>query len=245
MERMSEKEMLCQLEYLITDRRSFISDDKETSEVFQADVNALKQVIHDYKLLKTITFKSIRDKSENINIWINENIKSRKVEVLNIWKTDFDDLQCNAILYQNNKPLANIIASYDECELRHELGDKDTEMTKIFVTNAFKSLIYRDFKKYLELPNISKCSKLLQEIYDCVCESDISMCHITEEDWREDYSDRFNAKDLKKLQGEVEKYGLQGVIAFNDGEYKILGYEDLQTRFNDDRTIERKKEYER
>ena len=52
----------------------------------------------------------------------------------------------------------------------------------------------------------------------------------------------FIDNDLKKLMVEVEKYGLQEVITFNDGEYKILGYGDLETRFNDDRDFLKKRE---
>ena len=124
----------------------------------------------------------------------------------------------------------------------HTGDNKNIQKTQKFFNNAFKTLIYDNFNQYLKLPKLSSCTKLLQEIYDSVCESDATMCHITEEDWIEDYSDRFNDNDLKKLKMEVEKYGLQEVITFNDGEYKILGYGDLETRFNDDRDFLKKRE---
>lgn len=33
--------------------------------------------------------------------WYNENCLNRKVEILETWETDYDDIRCNAILYQN------------------------------------------------------------------------------------------------------------------------------------------------
>lgn len=71
--------------------------------------------------------------------------KNKYVKVLENWETDYGDLRFRAILYENGKAKAYIIASYDE----------DIENVE--------DLIYKDFDKYLELPKISKCSKLLQK----------------------------------------------------------------------------------
>ena len=109
---------------------------------------------------------------EKYEEWYNENHLHRKVDIVDTWSTDYDDLRCNALLYENDKEIANVIASYDETDLRYSIGDKDSEMNEDFVKRAFKNLIYYEFDKYLELPKISECSNLLQEIYDCVCESD-------------------------------------------------------------------------
>ena len=82
----------------------------------------------------------------------------------------------------------------------------------------------------------------LQEIYDNVCESDATMCHITEEDWQEIYADRYTDKDIENLKTEVKKYKLEDVVTFDDEEYKIIGWGDLETRFNDDRNLEKEME---
>ena len=97
----------------------------------------------------------------------------------------------------------------------------------------------------MELPKISKCSKLLQDIYDDVKESDASMCHITEEDWNEFYKGDFTEKDVDNLKKEVKELGLEEVITFNEAEYKIVGYGDLETRFNDDRYLQERVKDER
>ena len=110
-------------------------------------------------------------------------------------------------------------------------------MNEDFVKRAFKNLIYYEFDKYLELPKISECSDLLQEIYDCVCESDSTMCHISNEDWEDYYIDKYSDNDLVVLQDEIKKYGLEEIVEIDTGEYKIVGYGDLETRFNDDRNI--------
>ena len=71
------------------------------------------------------------------------------------------------------------------------------------------------------------------------------MCHITNEDWEEYYSDNFTNKDIEKLKEEVKEYKLDNVITFDDAEYKIIGWSDLETRFNDDRNFVKEKERER
>ncbi len=243
---MCEKEMLEQLEDLIADRRSFLSNDKELSSSFQKDIDALKKVIHDYKILRDAAYRSMEQNGDNLTIWINENVKQRKVEILNIWNSDFDDVRCNALLYSKNKLVANIITSYDKKmidELKYNIFHSKKDADK-FVQVPFKNLIYDSFDKYLKLPKISKCSKLLNEIYDNVCDSDATMCHITEEDWKEYYSENFTEKDIQKLKEEVKKYGLEDIITFDDGEYKIVGYGNLETSFNDDRNISKNKDKE-
>ena len=159
----------------------------------------------------------------------NEEYKNRKIEILGTWDSDFDDIRCNAILYQNNEMIANVIVSYDKKDLE-EVDDKN-------INEKLQLLIYSDFDKYTTLPKISKCSKLLQQIYDDVCYSESSMCHIDEEDWDLQYSEDYTEDDINELQMEIIKYHLNDVIGIDDGEYKIVGYGDLETRFNDDRKI--------
>lgn len=176
---------------------------------------------------------------EKYEEWYNEQHLHRKVEIVDTWTSDYDDIRCNAILYENNKEVANIIASYDETDLRYSIGDEDSEMNDKFVKRAFKNLIYYEFDKYLELPKISECSELLQEVYDNVCESDVSMCHISNEDWKDYYIDTYTENDLATLKEEIKKYGLEEVIETDTGEYKIIGYGDLETKFNDDRFLDK------
>ena len=63
------------------------------------------------------------------------------------------------------------------------------------------------------------------------------MCHISNEDWNDYYMDKYTDENIKNLEIEIKKYGLDEVICIDDGEYKIIGYGDLETRFNDDRNI--------
>ena len=165
--------------------------------------------------------------------WYNWKFLNRTVKVNSIYETSFDDVRCDAILCINKKPVANIIASYLADELNFRCNN-DPNLAK----EAVRTAILDDFDKYMELPKISKCSKLLQEVYDDVCESDASMCHITQDDWNEFYKDNFTEKDIENLKKEVKELGLQEVITFNDAEYKIVGWGDLETRFNDDRYLQ-------
>ena len=152
--------------------------------------------------------------------------KTKYVKVLENWKTDYGDLRCNAFLYENGKAKAYIIASYEET-----------------VENV-EDLIYIDFDEYLKLPKVSKCSKLLQTVYDNVCESTASISHITKEDWNNHYTN-FNEKDIEKLKEDIKKYHLEDVITIDDDGYKIIGWGDLETRFNDDRKLEKNKNKDR
>lgn len=172
--------------------------------------------------------------------WYNWKILNRTVKVNSIYETSFDDVRCDAILCINKKPVANIIASYQADELNFRCNN-DPNLAK----EAVRTAILDDFDKYMELPKISKCSKLLQEVYDDVCESDASMCHITQEDWDQFYKDNFTEKDIDNLKKEVKELGLQEVITFDDAEYKIVGWGDLETRFNDDRYLQNRELNER
>ena len=172
--------------------------------------------------------------------WYNWKILNRTVKVNSIYETSFDDVRCDAILCINKKPVANIIASYPADELNIRCNNNPN-----LAKEAVRTAILDDFDKYMELPKISKCSKLLQEVYDDVCESDASMCHITQEDWNQFYKDNFTEKDIDNLKKEVKELGLQEVITFDDAEYKIVGWGDLETRFNDDRYLQNRELNER
>ena len=176
----------------------------------------------------------------NFDKWYNWKILNRKVRVNGIYQTDFDDVRCDAVLYQNDKAVASIIASYDANEMNFRCGNKP-ELAK----EVLRTSILDDFDSYLNLPKLSKCSKLLQDIYDDVRESDSSMCHITDGDWNEFYSYEYTGKDIDNLKKEVKELGLDEVITFNDMEYKIIGWGDLETRFNDDRYLQERIKDER
>lgn len=186
-------------------------------------------------LLDDILFKN--EELAKYEIWYNETCLNRKVEILETWATDYDDIRCNAILYQNDNKMGNIVASYDESSLRYSTGDENSEMNEDFVKLAFKNLIYEEFDSYSNLPKISECSKLLQDIYDDVCISDSTMCHISNDDWNNYYTDTYSENDIDTLSNEIKKYDLEEVITIDDNNYKIIGYGDLETRFINDREI--------
>ena len=170
--------------------------------------------------------------------WFYKKVKEYSVDVQSVWKTDYDDYKCFAIIGNGLKNIGSIIASYDEVQIRNLTGNIKNQLSEKELENAFAVLILNDYNDYKKLPTISKCSKLLKYVYDCVCSSDSSMCHIDYEDWKElkedlDYTD----KDLEILNNEIKKYGLDEVVEIGTGEYTIVGYGDLETRFIDDRDI--------
>lgn len=54
-----------QLNDLINDRRSFITDDKETSQIFENDIKAIKYLIEENKKYKEV-FNKVKDRLEYI-----------------------------------------------------------------------------------------------------------------------------------------------------------------------------------
>jgi len=166
--------------------------------------------------------------------WFNEEYKKRKAVITGAWKSSFDDVRYSARIYLDNKYIGHII---DVCEVTEAW---ETELDNL---PRFKDLVYCYFDKYIELPKLSKCSKLLQQLYENVSTSESSMCHITDEDWEKFYSN-FSENDFNKLKEEVKKYNLDNIITFNEGEYKIVGYGNLETSFIDDRGVARNKERE-
>ncbi len=202
-------------------------------EQFDNKIKALKKE-YNVVLLDDVLYKV--EEWKKFEKWYYEDYKKQKVEIISFWESDFDDVRCNANLYKNNKHIGNITCSFDG--FIYEKPDDGSNKERL------RSLIHYNFDDYGKLPKISKCSKLLQKVYDEVCESESSMCHITQDDWNEYYSN-FSEKDVDKLKEEVEKYNLKDVVSFNEREYKILGWANLETCFVDDRNLIRNKDMER
>lgn len=57
---MNEEEMISQIKDLISDRKTFITDDEETSEIFKKDIEALEMILDKYNMLKESNLKVIR-----------------------------------------------------------------------------------------------------------------------------------------------------------------------------------------
>ncbi|MBO5414698.1 MAG: hypothetical protein J6A17_03615 [Bacilli bacterium] len=205
------------------------------------------QTEEDTKNYKIIDENELEEVKEEIK-------KSVNVKLLNVWKSDFGDMRCNAVVSINGREKSNIIARFNLYEIENLQHPN----------NEIKTLIKDEWEKYVYLPKISKCSKLLQEIYDTVCNSDSKMCHIDFNDWKEQYADEYTKEDLDVLYDEIKKYKLEDIVDLNDmeyllkdgystkeelkdykPEYKIVGYGDLETCFNDDRNLSRSRDYER
>lgn len=166
------------------------------------------------------------------------------VNVLNVWKSDYDDYRANVEIGKGKILYGNVIASYDEDTIRDLTMNLEDPLSEKELKNAFAVLVASSFEDYINLPKISDVSPLLKEIYDIVCESDATMCHITKEDWADYYIDNYSEKDIEILEEEIKKYGLDEVIGIDEGEYKIIGYGDLETRFIDDSNLGKNSEYD-
>ncbi len=213
---------------IVTTNGEFLDKcDPRVREDIIAILNALQMTkeTRDYKVIS----------EKDLNDALDEIINKTDVKINHLWLSDYGDIRCNATIYIHGKPKANIIASFDR-EIHPDWKNSQ---------NEYKEDIKNNIEEYLYMPKLSKCSKLLQEIYDNVCQSDATMCHITEEDWQNDYASKYSCIDIETLQKEVKKYNLEDVITFNEQEYKIIAWGDLETRFNDNRAFVREKIHER
>lgn len=169
----------------------------------------------------------------------------KDVKIIDVWRAYYGDIRCAAILYEDKKAVGKIIASYDESAIENIINTDDLNTNTNSVKDALRKIIKDSFDYYAKLPKISKCSKLLQTIYDEVCSSELTVCHISEDDWEKYYMYSFSYKDIEKLEEEIKKYNLKDLIEINYNNFKIIGYGDLEIRFNDDRGFLKSKEMER
>lgn len=220
---------------------------KECSKIYELPDDIWNEKLLELKdKYKVVFLSDILYKSkdwEKFDKWYREDYSHKKIVVKDFWKSEHDDFRCYANIYRDKKHIADVIVSMDREEIKNIFGS-DSKPTNDNMPMIFKSYIYRNYDKFINLPKLSKCSKLLQEIYDFVCDSESTMCHITEEDWNNFYTENYNDNDITRLKEEVKKFGLEEVVTFDDDEYKIIGWGNLETSFNDDRNINTKiKEY--
>lgn len=185
--------------------------------------------INTYSQNENLSFDKIvynQENFEKFEKWYYEEIKLQGIKIINFWETDYEDYMCNALLLKNDKTVANLIVSIEL--------NKDNK-TRFDIEKECKSYINKNFNKLYKLPKITECSDLLTNIYDNVCESEASMCHIDYDDWGNQYSYDYNDTDLDLMEYEISKYNLFDVITIDQDNYKICGYSNLQTKFNDDR----------
>lgn len=169
--------------------------------------------------------------------WYNEHYLKRSIDIIDLlWIPEFDEMRCNAKLYENGKEVADVIVAYNETDLKYSIGDENSEMNDKFLTAAFKNLINDDFDWFLKLPKLSECSSLMQEIYNNICDMDSLIFHLSYDDWEKYYAKSYS-DDLEILKEEIKKYNLEDIIRVDTSEYKFDVDGDLKMRINDDRNI--------
>lgn len=158
------------------------------------------------------------------------------VNVVYIWETDFKDIQAyietdkgNFVASYEDNMLSNILGIYTD-DLYDLIGKNDFDSLK----EVFKVLVLEEKESYFKLPKLSKCSNLLQKLFETVLESDSGMFFYEYEDWQDDGR---TEEELNILEKEIKKYGLQEVIGIKENDCIITCYSDLITRFIDDRGI--------
>lgn len=159
------------------------------------------------------------------------------VNVKGIWETDFKDIQA---YIETEK--GNFVASYEDSMLSNILGIDTDDLYDLIgkndfnsLENVFATLVFKDKESYFKLPKLSRCSNLLQKLFETVLESDSGMFFYEYEDWE---NDGHTEEDLNILEKEIKKYELQEVIEIKENNCIITCYSDLITRFIDDRGVD-------
>lgn len=159
------------------------------------------------------------------------------VNVAYIWETDFKDIQA---YIETDK--GNFVASYEDNMLSNILGISTDDLYDLIGKNdfdslkeVFKVLVLEEKESYFKLPKLSKCSNLLQKLFETVLDSDSGMFFYEYKDWE---NDGRTEEELNILEKEIKKYGLQEVIEIKENDCIITCYSDLITRFIDDRDVD-------
>lgn len=242
--RLTEYEMLCQLNDLISDRASLLTDNKENDSTFLKDIKAIRQIIYDYKILKEMALDDMNPKNHIDFIWIKEKLERKKVEIVNFCDIGYREIIANIKLYKNKKQIGDFVVSYDRSELDSMSSYLRIKLNIDNVTfeTCIKALAYKSFDKLSHMPKITKCSKILQMIYMHTLLSKTYETIIDEKI----LGVKLGSQYIEKLKKEIKKYNLEDVININEDDgLKITTYRILEGRFNDDLKIERKKDYER
>ena len=174
------------------------------------------------------------------NKWYNEKIASRGVVIKDSWvEKDYDLMYFIGSLYESGKYLGDIVEAFEEEELRYNLSSSPhLELSSHLCNCSAQTLIRDSFDKYVNLPRLNKCSKLLQRIYDDVLDSVEAIWFIDEDLWAETYAKEFSEDDLENLWAEVDKYKLEKYIE-SGYDCLLIGYYDLIRQFLDDRDLQK------
>lgn len=155
----------------------------------------------------------------------------RKALIIGTWNYDDEKIKCNAIILKENKPVANIIDSFDIKEVENEEYK--------FSKKLLEEKIIDNCYKYENLPKLSETSNLMQDIYNEVSSNESEMAFIDDVLWNSEFKNKYTDNDIENLKTEAKKLRLEDVITFNQDDCKIIAYSDLANKFNDDRNLER------
>ena len=81
----------------------------------------------------------------NYEKWFYKKVKEYSVDVQSVWKTDYDDYKCLAIIGNGLKNIGSIIASYDEVQIRNLTGNIKNQLSEKELENAFAVLILNNY----------------------------------------------------------------------------------------------------
>ncbi|MBO7697340.1 MAG: hypothetical protein J6T10_32325 [Methanobrevibacter sp.] len=158
----------------------------------------------------------------------------RNVDLISSWETDFGDYQARVKIGENNENIGEVVVSYDRYKVLDVIGKKEeSKVNNNEIEMAISVIVANeDFENIKRLPKISKCSILMERVYDNVCESESSMCFIENDD------EFCNTENIKKLKEEVKELGLSDCIRFDEDGYLVVGYGDVELSFIDDRGLQ-------
>ena len=201
------------------------------------------------KLNNLSTISRIGNEWDKFNVWFNEEKENKKIQFINTNILNEDYLYEVLISHNGISKISMSIKT------ENDINNND-EMYELLST------IYDKYIDYIDLPKLSECSPLLQELYKLIASSDKNGVVISIDDWERQFIDKYTEKDYEKLVDEKNYFHLTfGLELDNDhcdyddyyyendedeeiDEFKILINKELLGEINNDYNLELNKEVE-
>lgn len=211
--------------------------------------NNRERTLKEYLKLNNLSKISRTGKEwDKFNVWFNEEKEHKKIQFINTNIFSEDYLYDVLISRDGISKISMSIKTKNDI-------NKDDEMYELLST------IYDKYIDYMDLPKLSACSPLLQELYKMIASSDKNGIVISIDDWERQFIGKYTEKDYENLVDEKNKFHLTFGLELNNDyydyddyyendedeeldEFKILINKELLSEINNDYNLELNMEVE-
>jgi len=170
------------------------------------------------KLNNLSTISRIGNEWDKFNVWFNEEKEQKKIYFINTNR--FDDNYFYEVLICHN----GISQIRTSIKTANDINNEE-QMYELLSTMYDKYIDYKD------LPRLSECSPLLQELYNLVANNNKNGVVISKDDWEKHFIGKYTEKDYEKLIDEKKLFDLCFGLELDNDYYN---YDDDYYYENDD-----------